>query len=188
LKNNTDNLTDEETIEFIRDSLQFLKKDFNLRNFFLELKRNGHSALKHLSFVAPHVRANKKTKKQYKKELIQRIVQLELADTLFRSGATAHEVIRETKVPEVILAALLRSYYKELPASLLQFKLMQYRLFQLVQQNKLFLEKYVLPDLQKHGKAMANGLLSTMLDVVLGNAEDRVFLDSLANSINEQEK
>ncbi len=178
-------LEPDELIEFIKDSLQFLKKDFNLKNFFIELKRNGYSALKHLSHVAPYLK-NKASLKD--KEIIRKIVQLELADTLFRQGATAQEVLKETGIQVELLAGLLRSYYAELPQSLIQFKLMQYRLLQLIQQNKLFLESYVLPDLAAHGKLMAVGVLSTLTDMVLGNADDRVFMDAMANKMDKDSK
>ncbi len=183
---NQNDMTPEELIEFIKESLQFLKKDFNLKNFFLELKNNGYSALKHMSFVAPYL-TNKNTKLK-EKEAIKKIIQMELADTLFRQGATASEVVKQTSIPPEILAALLRSYYQELPQSLIQFKLMQYRLYQLIQQNKLFMETYVLPDLAKHGKLMAQGVLSTMMDLVLGNAEDRVLAEAMANSLEKERR
>lgn len=171
-------LTQEEIIGLVKESLAFIKKDNDISSFFLELKKLGFSSLKHLSFVSPFL--NKKSKK-YQEEAITVCVQLELADALFRQGATVKEVLMQTDINEALQAALLRSYYKELPASLLQFKLMQFRLYELILQNKAFLENYVFKDLKNGGKELAQGLMSSMQDLLLSNLEDRMQLDHLAN-------
>ena len=85
------------------------------------------------------------------------------------------------------MATLLRSYYKELPKSLLQYKLMQHRLYELILQNKAFLENYVLKDLKNSGKELSQGILSSLQDMALGNIEDRVLLDHIANSSKDIE-
>ncbi len=173
----------EEVINLVKESLLFLKKENNITNFFIELKKLGFSAIKHLSYISPFI--NKKSQ-HYKEESIKIGVQLELADSLFRQGATVKEVLAQTDINEALLATLLRSYYKELPQSLLQFKLMQFRLYELILQNKAFLENYVLKDLKNSGKELSQGILSSMQDLLLSNIEDRMFLDNVANSRNNE--
>lgn len=180
---NIEDLSDSEVINFIKDSLIFLKKDFNIKNFFLELKKNGYSALKHMAFVAPFVSKKYKNQNSKDQDFIKKIVQLELADVLFRQGATSEEVTKQTNISKEIMAALMRGYYQELPKPILMYKLMQFRLFELIQLNKLFLEQYVLPELSGNRKSLANAALSTIMDMVLANVEDKAALDRLANEI-----
>lgn len=168
----------EEIINLVKENLSFLKKENNINNFFVELRKMGFSALKHLSFISPFL--NKKSKK-YREEAIRIGVQLELADALFRKGATVNEVFVQTDINEALLACLLRTYYNELPKSVLQYKLMQFRLYELILQNKAFLENYVLKDVKNSGKELAQGILSSMQDLLLSNTEDRMFLDNIAN-------
>jgi len=172
-------LSQEEIISLVKENLAFLKKENNVSNFFVELKKLGFSAIKHLSFISPFL--NKKSK-QYQEDAIRIGVQLELADMLFRQGATVKEVAMQTNINEALLAALLRSYYKELPPSLLQYKLMQFRLYELILQNKAFLENYVFKDLKNGGKELSQGVLSSLQDMLLSNVEDRMFLDNVANT------
>lgn len=171
-------LTQEEILNLVKENLSFIKKENNIQNFFLELKKLRFSALKHLSFIAPFI--DRRTK-QYKEEAVKLSVQLELADSLFRQGATVKEVLVQTRINTALLSALLRTYYKELPKSLLQFKLMQFRLYELILQNKAFLENYVLKDLKQNGKILSQGILSSMHDMLLANVEDKMFLDQIAN-------
>ncbi len=172
----------EEVINLVKESLSFLKKENNITHFFIELKKLGFSAIKHLSYIAPFL--NKKSK-QYKEDAIKIGVQLELADSLFRQGATVKEVFLQTGINEALMATLLRTYYNELPKSVLQYKLMQFRQYELILQNKAFLENYVLKDLKNSGKELSQGILSSLLDMVLSNQEDRMFLDNIANRNDE---
>ncbi len=172
----------EEIINLVKENLAFLKKENNISNFFIELKKLGFSALKHLSYISPFL---KKKSKQYKEQAIRIGVQLELADSMFRQGATVKEVLLQTDINEALLATLLRTYYNELPKSVLQYKLMQFRLYELILQNKAFLQNYVLKDLKNSGKELSQGVLSSLQDMLLSNIEDRILLDNIANSRDE---
>lgn len=172
------NISDEEILNLVKENLNFLRKENNISNFFLELKKLGFSAIRHISFIAPFL---DKKSKQYKEEAVRIGVQLELADHLFRQGATVKEVFLQTNINDALLAALLRTYYAELPKSVLQYKLMQFRLYELILQNKAFLENYVFKDLKNGGKELSNGILSSMQDMLLSNIDDRIFLDSVAD-------
>ncbi len=171
--------TQEEIIDLVKENLAFLKKEHNIKNFFLELKKLGFSSIKHLSFISPFI---DKKSPHYKEEIIKIGVQLELADALFRQGATVKEVTAQTSINQALLAALLRTYYQELPKSVLQYKLMQVRLYELILQNKAFLQNYVFKDLKNGGKELAQGILSSMQDMLLSNIEDKMLLDAIANS------
>lgn len=174
-------LSNEEIINLIKDNLSFLKQSNNYKNFLLQLKKNKFSLINHFKFVNELV---KKTPKQKREEkLVKLMLQAELADMMFRAGATIVEVIEELNIPKPVLSYLLRSYYNELPKEILQYKVMQYRLYQVITGLKEFVTAFVDPKLNQNQSVLANGILSSMIDMVTATSKEKAMLDLNINDL-----
>jgi hypothetical protein len=174
-------LTQEEIINIVKDNLSFLKQSHTYKNFLLQLKKNKFSLISHFKFVNELV---KKTPKQKREEkLVKLMLQAELADMMFRAGATIVEVIEELNIPKPVLSYLLRSYYNELPKEILQYKVMQYRLYQVITGLKEFVTAFVDPKLNANQSVLANGILSSMIDMVTATSKEKAMLDLNINDI-----
>ncbi len=172
------NLTQDEIINLIKDSLYHLRQKKTYKNFLLQLRKNKFSLISHFKFVNTLLtKAQKSSKQKRDEKLVKLMLQAELADMMFRAGATVTEVIRELHIPKPILSYLLRTYYNELPKEILQYKILQYRLYQTIVGLKDFVKNFVDPKLNKNQSVLANGIMNTMIDMVTATNKEKEMID-----------
>ncbi len=179
-------ISDDEIINIIKENLSFLQKKPTLKNFLIQLKRKNFKAIQHFKYIRPMM--SPKMLKNIESDagkVMALLTRVELADNMFRSGATVDEVYRELKLPKTLMAYLLRSYYVEAPKELIQFKLLQYRLYGIMNDMKSFFVSVVNPALKVQQKTLINGILSSMIDMASTSSQERNMLDIYTNGIHK---
>ena len=176
------NITDEELIAICSEEILLERKEYNLHNFILKVKKLNYQALPHFKYIKKHL--SKITqfkffkKNQNIRRLVKYIAKMELAEYLLQQGATIEEIKNQTDIEGELLALVIKKNYSNIPKEILRFRLLNYRILKLAKMQEIIFKETVIPLLQKQDSSMAYNLLKSFEDLTMSSVRDRLSIES----------
>lgn len=181
---NLDNPKDDELLTIISQEILVQNKEFNLKNFIIELKKLNYSALKHFSTASKYL--NKIHKKHRSNNPTNKILELtcrlEIAEMLMNQGATIEEIKRQSGLSDELMTLLFKQYYAKIDINLLRHRLIMYYINKIIKLQSIFFKEAALPLLEDKNKLYAETLLSSFTDMMNLNRNELAALEIKADN------